>query len=190
MIEDIIDSKSSSLVLGFLLASPQRSFSVLEVSKRLRMPNLKAAHALNKLVAGKILKSFYKKGKKYFILNSRYYLFADLKKAFKKTKPKQADELLTAIKGLGKLKAAFLSGIFTGYANLPVDILLVGKVNLKKLATFLKSAEKLMGQEINYSIMSPKEFVQRRNIFDKFIKDIFDYHHLKVIDTLPKNKQL
>ena len=88
-----------------------------------------------------------------------------------------------------EIKAAFLSGIFCGHQNLPVDILLVGKVNLNKLSDFLKAAEKMMGQEINYSVMTVGEFVQRRDTFDKFIKDIFDYRHLTVVDELSKKRR-
>ena len=45
-----------------------------------------------------------------------------------------------AIRRLGDIRAAFLSGIFCGHATLPVDILLVGKVNLNRLADFLEAA--------------------------------------------------
>jgi len=189
MLQDIIDSKNDSLVLGFLLAAPARSFSVLEVSRRLNIPHLKASHALNKLAAEGILKSFAKKGKKYYILNKRYKLLGEIKKYWQKEGPAYQDELVSALKKLGDVRAAFLSGIFCGHANLPVDILLVGKINLNKLANFLKAAEKLMGQEINYSIMTPDEFLQRRNTFDKFIRDIFDYDHLVIIDDLANRKK-
>jgi len=109
-----------------------------------------------------------------------------MKDFWKKSGPKQQDELFSAIRRLGDVRAAFLSGIFCGEPNLPVDVLLVGRVNLKKLSEFLKAAEKMMGQDINYSVMSVEEFVQRRDTFDKFIKDIFDYRHITVLDSLAK----
>jgi hypothetical protein len=130
------------------------------------------------------LRDFSKKNKKYFLLNEKYKLLPAISAALLKNMPKYQDELFLAIRNLGKIKAAFLSGIFTGYANLPVDILLVGKVNLKKLDEFLKRLELMMGQEINYSIMTEDEFLLRRNTFDRFIKDIFDYKHLVVVDSL------
>jgi hypothetical protein len=46
----------------------------------------------------------------------------------------------------------------------------------------------MMGQEINYSIMTEDEFKLRRDTFDRFIKDIFDYRHLVVVDNLTKKK--
>lgn len=186
MLYDIVESKTDSKVLGFLLAAPERSFSVLEVSKRLSLPRLKTAHSLNKLSGQNFLFHVSKGGKKYYLLNFKHPLLGSLKQAAKKEGLKYHDELFSAIKKLGEIKAAFLSGVFTGYPNLPVDILLVGKVNLKKLAEFLKAAQKLMGQDINYSIMTVEEYLLRRDTFDKFIKDIFDYRHVVVHDQLTK----
>jgi hypothetical protein len=188
MLKDIIDSKTDSAVLSFFLTAPQRAFSVTEISKRLNIPYLKAAHSLGKLAALGTLKSFVKKTKKYYIINARYKLLPEMKSYWLKSGPKYNDELFLAIKSLGNVQAAFLSGIFCGQVNLPVDILLVGRVNLIKLAEFLKAAEKMMGQEINFSIMSVEEFLQRRDTFDKFIKDIFDYPHLVVVDRLAAKK--
>lgn len=186
MLEDIIDSKVDSAALSFFLMAPERSFSALEVSKRLRYPYLKVVRSLNKLALHGQLRSFSKKGKKYFLVNSKYKLLPEIKDSLLKNQPKFQDELFVAIRRLGKIKAAFLSGIFTGYSTLPVDLLLVGKVSLRRMDEFLKAVERIMGQEINYSIMSVSEFQQRRDTFDKFIKDIFDYNHLVVVDELKK----
>ncbi len=186
MLADIVNSKNDSAILGFFLAAPQRSFSVNEISKRLNIPYFKAGHSLGRLSGQNLLKTFAKRTKKYYYINSKNPLLPEIRRYLKKNTAKYQDELFSAIKRLGKIQAAFLSGIFTGYSNLPVDILLVGRVNLKKLDAFLKSAQRLMGQEINYSIMTEQEFILRRDTFDKFIKDIFDYRHLVIVDTLKK----
>jgi hypothetical protein len=189
MLEDIVNSKTDSAVLSFFLAAPERSFSATEISKRLKMSQLTAAHSMGKLVSAGPLKSFSKKAKKYYIINPKYKLLPEMKSYWLSSGVKYRDELFLAIRRLGEIKAAFLSGLFCGHQNLPVDILLVGKVNLNKLSDFLKAAEKMMGQEINYSVMSVDEFIQRRDTFDRFIKDIFDYRHLTVVDELRKKRR-
>ncbi len=189
MLEDIIGSKAEAAVLSFFLTAPERSFSVLEISKRLNLAYLQAARILNKLVSAGPLKSFSKKNKKYYLINSRYKLLPGMRNYWASNGPKYQDELFAAVKRLGEVKAAFLSGIFCGQPNLPVDLLLVGKINLNKLSDFLKAAEKLMGQEINYSVMTEREFLLRRDTFDKFIKDIFDYPHLAIVDNFPKKRK-
>lgn len=189
MLEEIIDSKTESAILSFFLTAPERSYSILEISKRLSIPGHKCAHGLGKLVSVGVLKAFSKKGKRYYIVNSNYKLLPEMREYWQKNGTKYQDELYTAIRRLGNVKAAFLSGVFCGHTTLPVDLLLVGKINLNKLFNFLKAAEKMMGQEINYSIMSVDEFIQRRDTFDRFIKDIFDYRHLVVVDDLKSKKK-
>lgn len=189
MLEQIVNSKPESAILSFFLSAPQRSLSPYEISIRLGIPLLNASRSLNKLVAVGPLLSFSKRGKKYYLINHRYKLLPGLQNYWNQHGQKYHDELFSAVKKLGDVKAAFLSGLFTANPNLPVDILLVGRINLSKLAHFLKAVEKLMGQEINYSVMTVGEFLQRRDTFDKFIKDIFDYRHLVIVDELGKKKR-
>jgi hypothetical protein len=182
MLEPVLASNAQSAVLAFLLAAPERSFSATELQTRLRLSAGASSLALGRLGKLGLVTSFRKGSQKYFLLNAKHPRLPQIRAAL--PKQKYEDELFVAIRKLGEIRAAFLSGIFTGQPQLPVDILLVGKVNLKKLDLFLSACQKLMGQEINYSIMSPEEFQTRRNTFDRFIKDIFDYRHLVVIDTL------
>ncbi len=188
MLEPILASSAQSSVLALLSAGPERSFSAKELSGRLRLTEAATSSALSRLAATGLVKTFRKSGHKYYLVNARHPRLAEIRAAL----PKQGryeDELFTAIRRLGQIRAAFLSGIFTGQPQLPVDILLVGKVNLNKLDKFLAVCKKLMGQEINYSVMSPEEFQIRRDTFDRFIKDIFDYRHLTVVDSLTRNRK-
>lgn len=184
MIEEIINSKIDLAVLSFFIVAPERCFSVIELSKRLNISSAKLASVLSGFIKQGIVVSFSKKNKRYYMFNSRYKLMPEVKSFLHKNGQKYQDELFLAVRRLGDIKAAYLSGVFVGLPNLPVDILLVGKVNLKKLDEFLKNAEKMMGQEINYSIMTVDEFLLRRDTFDRFIKDIFDYRRLVVVDEL------
>lgn len=186
MLEEIINSKADAAVLSFFLAAPERSFSPLEIAKRLKLTYLKTVHTLNKLVLHGQLRSFSKKGKKYYLLNPRYKLLPAIKEFLVKNGPKYQDELFSAIRSLGDVKAAFLSGLFVGEPSLPVDVLIVGRVSQNRLDDFFQKLEKLMGQEINYAIMSEGEFKTRRDTFDRFIKDVFDYRHLVICDNLKK----
>jgi hypothetical protein len=78
-------------------------------------------------------------------------------------------------------KGAYLSGLFVGKPELPADILLIGKFEDKKLRNFVEACELMLGQEVNYCVMDEEEFKFRRNTFDRFIKDIFDYPYIEVI---------
>jgi len=69
MWQDIIDSKADSAILGFFLNMPERTFSVLEISKHLRQRPAKVIGSLSKLAEADLIKSFSKKGKRYYFLN-------------------------------------------------------------------------------------------------------------------------
>jgi len=185
MFDEIINSKKISHAAAAFFSLPPRSYSIGEAASLLKMPQGAAAHMLNKLVSHNLMRAFTKQGKKYYFLNTKLDVPAWVRSKILKRKKKLKDKLLEDIKKL-KVRSAFLSGVFAGYTNLPVDLLLVGKVDLKKLDKFLDYWQKAMGLELNYSIMSEKEFILRRDTFDKFIKDVFDHRHIMVVDRLGK----
>jgi DNA-binding MarR family transcriptional regulator len=189
MLKDIFDTKNEAAVLTLFLSAPVRSFGTIELGKRLNLSSPKLTSILNQFVKEGYIKKFTKRGISYFLVNERNKELAEVKKSFLRNKLYFQDELFASIKKLGDVKAAFLSGVFTGNPELPVDLLLVGKANLTKLDKFLQNCKKMLGQEINYSVMSEDEFKLRRDTFDRFIKDIFDYRHLVVVDNLNKTKK-
>ncbi len=188
MLNDIIDSKYKSVIVPFLLLATPRSYSALELSKRLGIPMPKLTTELTELTKLGLVRTFAKNRQTYYLINTRHKSLVELKQSLVKNQKHFDDELYMAIRRLGDLHAAFLSGIFTGNPQLPVDILLVGKPSLPKLDEFLQNCKKMMGQDINYSIMTEDEYTLRRDTFDRFIKDVFDYPHLVVFDNLSKSK--
>ena len=183
---DILDSKHGSALLALLLLSPVRSFSIKELAKRLHTSERVLKYVLPEFVEDSMLKQFYRGKDRLYIINTKHKLLPEIRDFLIKNQRAYEDELFAAINKLGEIKAAFLSGAFTGQPQLPVDLLLVGKVSLTKLDTFLKQCKTMMGIDINYSIMTPDEFKIRVNTFDRFIKDIFDYPHLVVVDKITK----
>lgn len=189
MLNDLVDSKQESVIYGFFLVAPERSFSLHELARRLGITQTKLALALSRMVKLGYLRVFSKRGKKYYIVNSKLKLFPELQYSLVKNQPKFEDELYGAIKKLGEVQAAYLTGIFTGHPELPVDLLLVGKMSPKKLEDFMKNCEKMMGQELNYCVMSESEFEVRKDSFDKFLRDIFDHRYLTVVPFVKSKKK-
>ncbi len=182
MLEYIIDSTQKSALLAFLGMAPNRSFTSKELSTRLGINEPTIVGLLQAFAKLKIVNIFSKKSKKYYVANPGNKFFSSVRASVLKQQPKYEDELFAAIRKLGDVHAAFLSGLFSGQPHLPVDVLIIGKVSESKLAQFLGAAQKMMGQEINYSVMSVEEFDIRRHTFDRFIKDIFDHPYVVVLD--------
>lgn len=189
LLSEIIESDAQLAVLAFLLIAPERAFSLKELASRLKFSSDKTSQAVKELSAQNYLKTFSYGGLKFVLLNFRHQQIPLLRSEILKSQKPWQDELAQNLKKLGQLSGIFLSGIFVGQNSLPVDLLLVGKVNLTKLDQFLKLIQKQFGKEINYSIMSAAEFLDRRDTFDRFIKDIFDYPHVVILDNHNKAKK-
>jgi hypothetical protein len=184
---DILDSKYGSELLAFLLLAPARAYSSKELSKRLQISERALSGVLGEFMEDSMLKQFSRGKDKLYIINLKHKLLPEIKASLVRNQKPYEDELFSAITKLGDVKAAVLSGAFTGQPQLPVDLLLVGKVSLTKLDKFLTQCKTMMGIDINYSIMTPDEYKLRVNTFDRFIKDIFDYQHIVVVDKIVKS---
>jgi DNA-binding Lrp family transcriptional regulator len=183
-LEELLESRPESTLFGFLLVAPPRSFSLFELSKRLGVSERVVLDRALSLIKHGYVKRFSKNGKTYLMLVHNHALFPQIRAGLLKNSKPYEDELFSAIKKLGTVDAAFLSGLFVGQPKLPVDVLLVGKVVPSKLQEFIENCERMMQQEINYSVMSVAEYRDRRNTFDRFIKDIFDYPHVTVTNKV------
>jgi hypothetical protein len=182
LLSDILDSKQPADLLAFMLVAPLRSFSVKELAARLHTTSAKIQSAARVLERNNYLKSFSKNQTKFYMLNMRHAHALDLREECLSELGAWPDELFSSLKKLGQMSGIYLSGLFVGRVELPVDLLLVGKVSGPKLEQFLVYTDRLIGSELNYSVMSVEEFAVRRDTFDRFIKDIFDYPHLVVLD--------
>lgn len=189
LLSDIIDSKHPADMLAFFLVAPLRSFTARELGVRLHTTTPKANAAASLLERNRYLKAFTKNKTKFYLLNMRHPHVESLRVKCLAEQGGWTDELFVSLRKLGQLSGIFLSGLFVGRPELPVDILMVGKVSGSKLEDFLVAAQKLTNSELNYSIMSREEFEIRRDTFDRFIKDIFDYPHVILLDRSTKKTE-
>lgn len=95
------------------------------------------------------------------------------------------EELMNRFKGCGRLKLLVISGVFVQESDSRVDILLVGDgLEKRAIEGALRGLEAEMGKELTYAFLETPEFSYRMSIYDKFIRDIFDYPHEKVMDKI------
>lgn len=188
MLENILESEFPSLILAFLLLSPKRAFSKTEIVARTGVVPTKFDVGMAELLDQKYVKAVRRGDAVLYLLDSSNKLLNEVEKDLVKNYKPLEDEFTSVVRKLGDIKGAFLSGVLVGRVDLPVDLLIVGQVDEKKFADFLEKTKKLMEQDINYSVMSVDDFKVRKNTFDRFIKDIFDYPHLVLFDNTQKKK--
>ena len=207
VLAELFGSQTLVKVIRLFYLNPEEVFNVREVSKKIRSPLVSVRHELRTLektgfikegrkqtdFAGGKSRKLKKKRIVYgWTLNRAFALFRPLKNIVLNTAPIPRDVILARLKKSGRLTLVVLSGIFidqeTDTENDDVsriDILVVGD-GIKKpiLDKIARSFEAQLGKELNYSMLSSKEFLYRLGMRDKFIRDILDYPHEKILNKL------
>ncbi|MDB4940295.1 MAG: hypothetical protein JWO40_720 [Candidatus Doudnabacteria bacterium] len=182
LLESILENNLKTKIIGLLLASPERSFYLGELEKRLSSKAL-APH-LSFFVKTGLLMTFTKKEKRYYLVNKKNPFLNDLRLSVSKTFKNYEDELVRNMKKIPNLKVGVLCGIFCADTETDCDILLAGDISEKALSNFIAGAEKIMGLELNYAVFETKEYEYRKSIFDRFMKDIFENPHIVIVNKL------
>lgn len=181
--QEFFENKIKAKIIAFFLNNQHRAFYAGELEKKLSSRSL-GPH-LSALVKSGFLLTFVKKGQRYFILNKKNVGLPDIKSfAAKKLKTvrKPEDELLKVLRRIPSLKAAILCGVFQGHPEQQCDLVLAGDLSKRTMDNLVSTVEKMIGQELNYALFDLKEYEYRKNIFDRFMKDIFDNQHFVVLE--------
>ena len=101
---------------------------------------------------------------------------------------RRRDELVKRFKNCGRIKLLLISGIFIEDTDSRIDLVIVGDA-LKRtvIERIIHGIEAEVGRELNYALFDTEDFSYRANTSDKFIRDIYDYPHERIIDKLPFN---
>jgi DNA-binding transcriptional regulator YhcF (GntR family) len=122
---------------------------------------------------------------KYFVADTNFLLFRELKNLFAKANLLSCQDFLKNIEKLDDITHLWLSGIFTGETKAPVDILIIGKIdkiNKTQLLRHIKNLEVDLGKEINFTIMEDSEYEYRVDINDIFLYKFKQCHVLHEIN--------
>ncbi len=113
--------------------------------------------------------------------NLRYYsvdqgmnIYPELRDIFLKTEG-AAEILGQGITSLGDIQAAFIYGSFARGEAGPssdIDLIVIGTVDEDSLIMSVRETEKRLKREINYVLLTPEEFHQRKKKKDPFITNV------------------
>jgi len=184
-LDALFDSTVRVRLLKLFLYNPDKNFESRDISKKLNLKSIQVNKNLNDLVDIKFLSCKNLKGKKTFKVSRGFEFYDELKELVTKASPASKERMLDRLKSLGKIKLALLAGVFINSDTSRADLLIVGN-NIKpaKFNNFIKNLEAEVGKEINYALMTTKEFYYRYNMYDRFIRDLLDFKHEKLINKL------
>lgn len=181
MLESHVNNKLKRRLLNIFFHFPKRSFHVNELKRLAGSQQRTLSRALRELRAAELVDVASRKKHRYFRINPFLPFYFELRQRVKEERVKFDDEVTEKLKSLPNLKLVILSGVFTLEPDLPIDVLLVGgEIRPSRLEKVLADLEKLVGQEINYTVMDEEEFDQRRFLHDRLVRDVLDHPHLVI----------
>lgn len=124
-------------------------------------------------------------GKKEYRANQNFELFEELRKLLIKASPSAFPKLVEDLRKIGKIKLVIVTGIFFNIQDSRIDLLVVGdNISLPRFINVIKNTEAEVGKELRYVILGQDEFLYRYEMFDRFLRDIIDGPHQKIVNRL------
>lgn len=120
-----------------------------------------------------------------FYANPEFKLLDEMRALITRASVAPRGQLLRQIRGLGGIKLCIISGVFFNSENSRTDLLLVGdNIKKRRLDGFLAKIESEIGKSLRYTVMDTAEFKYRRDMYDRFLRDILEYPHEKLVNKL------
>uniref|UniRef100_A0A831Z1G9 ArsR family transcriptional regulator n=1 Tax=candidate division WWE3 bacterium TaxID=2053526 RepID=A0A831Z1G9_UNCKA len=157
-------------ILKLFLLRPAISYHVREITRRVGTEINAVRRELENLKELGMLQSASQKNRLYYALRRDFPLLGEVLGLV--VKEEGLGKALTRERGLGEVKFAFISIPFLlgrKAGEKDIDLMVVGRIPLKKVSEIVKEEEKHRGHEINYAVLSEKEFEELKKRRDPLI---------------------
>lgn len=186
MIEQLFGSKTRVKLLQLFYSNPNRSFYVREITRKIDEQINSVRRELSNLLSIGIISSDTNNNRLYYEVNQSYEYFEPLSIIFgsgvRSMAKASVKDPAEGVKSLGNVELALYTGHFTRDETSGIDILIVGDVNQTKVSKFVEDTEKEEGKELRFTVMTPKEFIYRQQVNDRFLALVLTSKVQVVID--------
>lgn len=200
ILEKLFESTAKARILRLFMRNPEDRFGFEQIVSRSQVRARNCRTELKKLVRLGLVNSGTervelpkkRRGRARFrkVLvygaNTQFMAFRELRDLIARASTAPRKKIFRELHGLGRVKLAVLSGIFINNSeNARTDLLVVGdNINKRRFSAFLSNTESELGKSVRYTLMDADEFKYRRNMYDRFLRDILEYPHEKLINKL------
>lgn len=193
-VEQMFGSKTRARLMGLFLQYPKEAFFVRELTRRIDAQLNSVRRELKNLIdMGLIVekisdnrkpaKSLSEK-KKYYTANEQFILFDNLRALFQKIHILLKQNLVQEIDEHGQIFYFAFTGRFVDVTDIPTDLLIVGSIKPGSLEKLISRFESEFNYEINYTLMPKDEFLDRKQVADRFLMSILNSDKIVMIDRL------
>lgn len=181
----LFGSNARLKILRLFIFNKDTAFGVPEVAERTKLSKEVVRRELTDLFAAGLLR---KKGIQAPVRYQTNPNFAHLNAVdtfIRETTNVRPQNILKEFKRAGTLRLVVLSGLFTGVIETQIDLLVVGdSLEERVLANSVRTLEAELGREIRYASFATGDFRYRLGVYDRLLRDVFDYPHRLLIDKI------
>jgi predicted nucleotidyltransferase len=181
-------SEARRRLLVYYFTNPNARHHLRDLANRLSTDPSNLSKELRRMEREGLFRSEISGRQKYFELNREYPLFDEVRRIVEKT----IGVTVIMSKTLGKIEGireAYLYGSFANNqqdAASDIDVLVIGTPREDAMAQAVRRLERQLGREINYTVLTPKEFAARRARKDAFLENV--WHNKRISLIVPDEK--
>ncbi|MGA8432152.1 MAG: nucleotidyltransferase domain-containing protein [Candidatus Sulfotelmatobacter sp.] len=154
-----------------------------DVAQRLNIDSSNLSKEFARLEREGLFRSEVNGRQKYFQINREYSLFDEVRKIVAKTVG-AAPVISRSLQKIDGINEAYLYGSLARNqqdASSDIDVLIIGNPSEQALAQAVSKLERQLGGEINYIVLTPKEFKSRRARKDAFLENVWHNERVPLI---------
>lgn len=181
----IFGSPARLKMLRLFVFNQNNAFTLAEITERTKLSSPVARRELAELLAADLLRKKGERAAARYQANPRFEHLPALDVFIRETTAVRPQAMLKALKRAGTLRLVVLSGLFSGVLESQIDLLVVGDpLDERTLASAVHSLEAELGREIRYAFFATTDFRYRLGVYDRLLRDVFDYPHRILVDKI------
>ena len=176
-------SKARQRLLTYYFTNPAARHHLRGLADRLSVDPSNLSRELRRLEREGLFRSEAIGRQRYFQLNREYPLFREVRSILVKTLG-AAPLIARSLRKLEGIEEAYLYGSFARNqqdAASDIDVLVIGAPRSDALARAVQVLERQLGREVNYTVLTRKEFDSRRTRKDAFLENVWHNKRLPLI---------
>ena len=172
-------------ILRLFVFNRDSGLTLDETASRSKTSKEVARREVTELLAAGLLRKKGERAAARYQVNPRFEHLAALNTFILETTSVRPQKIISVLKRAGTLRLVALSGHFTGILEPQIDLLVVGDaLDERALAHAIHALEAELGREIRYASFATADFRYRLGVYDRLLRDLFDYPHRLLIDKI------
>jgi predicted nucleotidyltransferase len=173
-------SKARQRLLAYYFTNPAARLHLRDLAGRLSIDPSNLSKELGRLQREGLFRSDVSGRQRYFQLNREYALFDEVRSIVVKTIG-AVPLLAQSLRKIDGIEEAYLYGSFARNqqdAASDIDVLVIGAPGGQAVAEAAQKLERQLGREVNYTVLTRREFNSRRARKDAFLENV--WHNARV----------